>query len=93
MIDRDSTELHGDALRETRQRLRVPQRLLAEAAGITVQAVSRWELRLTRPTSEHARAVSDFLRVQTKHLRRARKAAASILRGCESATATEATST
>ena len=63
-------------LQERRARLGLRQRDLADATGVTLRQVKRWERGLSKPGSQAYTIVMDTLQFSTRDLIRVRRAAA-----------------
>ena len=58
----------GKRIRELRQRNRITQETLAEALGVTSQAVSRWEASGSYPDMENVPAIANYFGVSIDDL-------------------------
>ena len=58
----------GKRIRELRQRNRITQETLAEALGVTSQAVSRWEASGSYPDMEIVPAIANYFGVSIDEL-------------------------
>lgn len=60
----------GQRIREARKRRNISQEMLAERAGISVQAVSKWECELSYPDIVILPLIADYLQVSLDYLLR-----------------------
>ena len=63
----------GDRIQELRKELQISQGMLAEAVGVTRQAVSKWENGLSLPDSKKIILLAEVLKTDVEYLTTGRK--------------------